>query len=816
MSFSFKLKSHPDKTLYEHLKGVGLKSKKIVEEKQIENREMYARLAYLIGISHDFGKATTYFQQHLTESTRTENAVHSKLSSVFGYYLCKKNPEFGAEWGFIAWLVIIKHHTDISDIRGTDGELEKLKDLHVEKNQIMDIRKNSLQELDAIYKELFQSIDIGEFFDSFDCLCQEIQEEGVHITRKNTLDAYFLILFFYSVLLDADKLDASGIDSGKLDREREKWSNIPPETADDYKKIVFKEDLNSDVNRSREESYQEVVGRADEIDLEKERIMSIELPTGCGKTLAAFSFSLKLRKRIKEEMGFVPRIIYSLPFLSIIDQNAEVLSEVLAEYSGVTKWDKLVSMNEETKRETLEKIPTSLFLKHHHLSDVQYKMTDDEFKTDQSLLLIEGWHSEIVITTFIQFFHSLITNRNRAARKFHNITNSIIILDEVQSVPHQFWLLIKTALKYLVYRYNCWIIFMTATMPLLFDPENYPKELRPLIENKEKYFKRFNRLVYDLDAEKKSMSIDDLIETIPNKIFGRDTAIIVNTIEASKKIYNLLKEKMSSKQGKPKITDVGIAEFSNNLLINLSTNILPEHRKKRIEKIKNEKNKRKLIVTTQLIEAGVDIDVDLVFRDLAPFDSIIQSGGRCNRNGLKKDCCLKIINLKSERDKKFSSMVYDSTLLDITSEIIERPFREMDVDQLTKNYFDKAKSRSSDDESQEKIRDLKGLKFYEIGKFSLIEENIPKVDIFVEINALAEGIWKEYKDIDDIQDKFERRNKFLAMRNIFYNYVISVDEKKARRILNRDQGIGHVSKEDLEKCYDLETGFKGDSGAWII
>jgi len=802
MSYSFKLKSHPDKSLYEHLKNVGLASKRIVEEKKIENGEAYAKLAYLIGISHDFAKATTYFQKHLGEGIKTEKAYHSALSSVFGYYLCKREmPEINPNIEFIAWFVIKKHHSNISDLRGRDGELERLKDRKVEKNQIEDIKKNSLEELNTIYKELLPGIDIREFFEDFDDLCEEIYMEGERIALENKIDNYFLFLFFYSVLLDADKLDASGADFRELEKERKKWVQIPPNLVDGYKRSKFNKNSNDIVNKSRDEAYHEITEQIEEIDLKREKILSIELPTGCGKTLTALSFSLKLRERVKREMGFAPKIIYSLPFLSIIDQNAEVISELLAEYSGIAKWSEIAQMDEKTKKERLAEIPTSLLLKHHHLSDIRYREGENELDVEKSLLLIEGWHSEIVITTFVQFFHSLITNRNKAARKFHNMTNSIIILDEIQSIPYEYWSLVKEAIKCLADTYNCWVIFMTATMPLIFDPE----EIRPLVNDTKRYSQRFNRLAYITEPNEET--ITEFQNELSNITFDKDTAIVVNTVASSKKIYHFLRDAIRSYYGEePTLTKEGIAEFQGAILIDLSTHIIPKHREARISRVKKEENKREIVVTTQLIEAGVDIDMDLIFRDFAPFDSIIQSGGRCNRNGTKEKGCLKIVRLKDEKNRKFSNMIYDSTLTDITSEILNKDFEEKDIGKMIQKYFKKVKSRGANSKSEQNLECLKSLKFSGLRDFKLFDDDVPKVDAFVEIDGQAKDVWKKYEEINRIKDKFDRRKRFLEIKNKFYSNIISIPENEAKMFLVNED-LAYISKDN----YDMETGFKGVS-----
>ncbi|OQX52050.1 MAG: hypothetical protein B5M53_09505 [Candidatus Cloacimonas sp. 4484_209] len=793
-SFSFSLKSHKHgikyKLLYEHLKNVGETSKKNILSKKIENSELFAEISCLIGISHDFGKGTTYFQKHLKENKKTEKAYHGKLSSIFGYYLIKKYLESNNILNssnqflpFVAWLVILKHHGDIGNLMDRDGELEKLNELETVREQIEDIKRNYFDELKATYKNLSPiEINLGEFFSEFDNICVEIKEKGEELAIAREIKNYFLILFFYSVLLDADKLDASGIDFELLEREKERWNQIPADLVDRYKAIRFTDATDIDIIRN--EAYYEVISNLREI---KEnpgdtRVLSIELPTGCGKTLTAFSFALKMREIVREKIGFTPKIIYSLPFLSIIDQNAGVLSEVLLEPDEICTWEKFLDMSEDERRNKLDSIPSSLLLKHHHLVDVKYKTEDEELDIDaeKSLLLIEGWHSEIMVTTFIQFFHSLITNRNKAARKFHNMINSIIILDEVQSIPYEYWRLVKDCLAHLAYTYNCWIILMTATQPFIFRE----REIKPLITHKEKYFEKFNRVKYlvKLEAEEFSKFKERILAEILNG--DEDIAVIVNTISASKDLHKFLRKELKGIYGEAKIGERGIAEFKHLWLINLSTHVLPVHRAGRIREIKERGDMRKIIITTQLIEAGVDISVDRIYRDFAPFDCIVQSGGRCNRNGEKEEGICEIVYLKDERNRGFCN-IYDSTLMDITREILEKKnyVGENELGLFIQKYFEMTLDRGSEEKSKGNLEAMRRLNFSDIGEFKLIKGDRPKIDVFVEIDDDASRIWKDYEEIRSIENRFERKNRFLEIRNEFYNYVISIDAKDAEKVM---------------------------------
>ncbi|MEM2943691.1 MAG: CRISPR-associated helicase Cas3' [Methanomassiliicoccales archaeon] len=816
MSCYSELKSHPGKLLKDHLREVGNSCKQIVKSLRTKNNEPLSDFAYLMGISHDFGKGTTFFQDHLDKGIKTEKSYHSKLSSVFGYYICKKYSEtnevsLGYDIPIVVWLAIMKHHTDISDLVGNDGELEKLCESDVEKKQIEDIRSNTSEIVKDIYSELLDfEISLEEFFKNYDSLCNEIRDrwESIIIIEKKGWEYYFLTMFLYSVLLDADKLDASDISYSQLEEERKKWREITNEIVDNYKEMKFETGHPSAINEIRSKAYTEVISELDNVDLTGKKIFTIELPTGCGKTITAISAALKIRERIKKVYGFSPRIIYSLPFLSIIDQNANVLAEILANHvkdkSQEIATDDEDARSQEREKTSSKSVPTSLLMKHHHLSEIRYVGDREKFDVEQSLLLIEGWHSEVIVTTFVQLFHSLITNRNRSARKFHNMANSIIILDEVQAIPHRYWLLVKCALNYLAKRFNSWIILMTATMPLIFNPD----EICPLVRNKTEYYKQFNRARYFFCKEKKD--IEELAEIVLDDIINSDKniGVILNTIDCCKELYNILKKRLTEKYGNPKICQkCGVAEFCGILLFNLSTHILPKHRKMRIELIRDEKEKRrKIVITTQLIEAGVDIDLDVIYRDFAPLDALIQSGGRCNRNNREKMGLVKIVQLIDKNGRQYSSFVYDPTLLSITREIIESEFEESRFLSLIEKYFEKISRRGSDDPSEKILSSVRYLEFSTIGTFELLEGNFResiKIDSFVKIDDEARRIWDEYESIQKIKNGFERRSRFLQIRNRFYDYVISIDRACVQDRMV-DENLAHITSAE----YDLEIGFK--------
>ena len=503
------LKSHPDKLLITHLQKVGdlcqdkLSLKKLNIEEYIDFN-ILKDISYLIGVTHDFGKSTSYFQDYLQEEDEIKQIKlknnpethHGFISALFTYYVIKEylsgknllDEKYYQYLPVISFLVIKKHHGNL------DNALDEVIDFDQKNEEIFIRQINSInfREINFIYEKLFLKINF-----KYDCNLFKrniLDSEAIYIYHKldryeknyirdlshreknvisnldeeDTFFYYFITLLLYSLLLDADKSDAANL------KEVERI-NINENIVDEYIKQKFGDIKSKEnkINIIRNSIYHEVIANLNDLNLDKDRLLCLNVPTGTGKTLASLSFALKLRKKIEQDKGYKARIIYSLPFLSIIDQNFVVFEDVF-------------------KLSLKGRDPSSdLLLKHHHLSELSYTTINDgkeEFENisqkdiSKDILLIEGWNSEIIVTTFIQFFYSLISNRNKAIRKFHNIVNSIVILDEVQAIPYRYWLLLNKMMHFLAENFNIYFILLTATQPLLFDEEK--KEIKSLIKDK--------------------------------------------------------------------------------------------------------------------------------------------------------------------------------------------------------------------------------------------------------------------------------------------------------------------------------------------
>ena len=473
--------SHPCKFLENHTESVTQLALLSLESNPslLIDKEILRKVTELITISHDLGKATSYFQHYITADTDEEKkklkckkSTHALFGAVVAYFLTKEFLQSKSKYNglfrflpIVAFLVCKKHHGDLQDVY--NHEVAICEDISLLKEQLESIDKKNfsllLQKLGSPF-----SIDwLYERFDIIEDAVSDMQGELEALLGEETYLYYFLVHLIYSFLLDADKSEVavSKEDRDEIVKVRSRIDLNPDLVS------LYKENQNwekKDIDMLREEAFREVL--QNEINLD-EKIYSINLPTGLGKTLTSLAFALKLREKVREGKGYSPRIIYSLPFLSVIDQNFSVFEGVLKE-NGI---------------EPLSPV----LLKHHHLTEVNYNLKEGEedFEVDASNILIEGWNSEIVVTTFMQLFHTLISNKNRSIRKFHRIAGSIVILDEVQAIPHKFWLLMHDVISYMAEKFNTYFIFVTATEPLIFKRE----KLKSLV-NRNKYFRSLNRL----------------------------------------------------------------------------------------------------------------------------------------------------------------------------------------------------------------------------------------------------------------------------------------------------------------------------------
>nr|WP_304406600.1 CRISPR-associated helicase Cas3' [uncultured Clostridium sp.] len=430
-------------------------------------------------------------------------------------------------------------------------------------------------------------------------------------------------------------------------------------------------------------------------------------------------------------------------------------------------------------------------MKHHYLSPKSYKKSEFYYENNEGRFLTESWNSQIVVTTFIQFFDTIFSNSNSKLIKYNNISNSIVLLDEVQSIPYRYWQIINRLFKVLAETLNIYFVFITATQPLIFSQ----KEVYELATKSEEYFKSFKRtklIVKEelLEKDEFFSFIKDIIKNNQNK----NILVIVNTIKLSQELF--------------KTVEKYIDKNDEIDLIYLSTSIVPKARKERIEYIKTSK-KRKIVISTQMVEAGVDIDMDIVIRDIAPLDSINQSAGRANRENrgeyLGEVYIVKVVN----NGKRLAEYVYkDKILLQATEKVLKGKdvIYEEEYKELNDKYFKEVKNTMTTNNSKKLENMILNLRFSSVDKEFRLIENQEKISVFIELNHEAVEIWNKYNEYKKIKDRYERKNKLESIKGDFYKYVISVFKNKFKEELQED--IAYISNNQLQSTYDYNVGYK--------
>jgi CRISPR-associated endonuclease/helicase Cas3 len=733
-SSEFSLKSHPRQLLRDHLLGVTEIALRIFDSQFCEpdKREAIRKIC----MAHDFGKGTSFFQKYINHIERGElkeaksfgsEKDHSLLSALFAYWWLPKEYKL---FGFIA---VKKHHGDIKNVYNEYVSVDSHTNL---KKQIIDIQRLSQTELEHIY-----DVDLDEFFEFVS------SEESMEYLRDQfygewedrfSIEAAFDLHQLHSYLLSGDKLQLIR-ETPILPAQKPAWYVEKYKDSVRKDRLLEKPDIvDSEIFKIREEIFADLQTELTNVDLSSESFFSINVPTGAGKTFLAYYTALYISNKISGRSS----VIYALPYMSIIDQNYdELLNIIKFNQSGEDPTDAEV-------------------LKHHSLSEVKYETSDKEYKDFDARFCYDNWQSQIITTTFVQLWNTIFKiGANSIAHRFNRLINAVIILDEVQAINDKFHAALCIFFEIVAKRYNTKFIFVTATMPLLNDSHE-------LVPNKKDYFNRLNRIalynhtIKDTSLEEfKQIVVDDI-----NKRSDKSFLIVMNTIASSKEICKFIEKAKVDKE-----------------CVYLSTEIYPTERLEKIKYIKNS-GKKLILVSTQLIEAGVDIDFDIVYRDFAPLSSINQTAGRANRNGLGKEVSeVHIYRLKGEDDHYFYS-IYPTFITEITRELLVNRdiIPENEIFNLNQAYAAKVFERVSPDRSAEIIKYTKSFEFENLRRVTQLidDEYAYKHDIIIEADDKCENLLEELKNIKSLPgDRWKRKFEIQSLFRRLNQYKISVYDK---------------------------------------
>lgn len=431
----------------------------------------------------------------------------------------------------------------------------------------------------------------------------------------------FLRLLF-SCLIDADRLDTERFaDPEQYQLRQERADSVTIEQLWDVFQrkqqefVVGAQQPESMVNRVRAEVLQYCLDAAGE----DPGVFRLCVPTGGGKTRSGLAFALKHAQQ--KGKG---RVIFAVPYTSIIEQTVKVYrDDIFAELgeAAVLEHHSAIQEDDSSKTDDLE-------------SDENILATQQ-----QSKLATQNWDAKLIVTTTVQLFESLLSNKPKKCRKLHNIVDSVIVLDEVQTLPIGLLSPILSVLKELVDRYNVTVVLCTATQPALEGstpyfkdgfPENSVRDIIPE-DRAAQHFKALKRVDYEIPQQGETWTWDELVEDMAS---SQSSLAVLNTRRDAIAVLNALDvpNGYNAEPIEPRVLE----SLRQSKVLHLSTLLCGKHRRVVLEEVRRRLKDGEAcqLISTQVVEAGVDLDFPVVYRAMGPLDRIVQAAGRCNRNGI--------------------------------------------------------------------------------------------------------------------------------------------------------------------------------------
>ena len=563
----------------------------------------------ILGLLHDLGKASKEFQNYIQSANEmidpdSDDYVDAKAkkgkvdhssagAQVIYNHLWKK----GAEERYVAQilsLAIASHHSGLIDCllpSGVDNFTRRMEKPE-ENSHVQEAFSNlGEQEREKVNGLLGDETLVKQVIERINSLKEDNDSQETLIFKRG-----LLIRFLLSCLLDADRLNTADFEFPGNARMRNNskyptWEILIERLNRKISEFESKAKRN-EVDELRTQVSQSCL----DFSTRPKGIYQLTVPTGGGKTLASLRFALNHAAHHKMD-----RVFYVIPYTSIIDQNAEEVRKIMEDKDKDGNYlDKVV-------------------LEHHS------NLTPNE-ETRRQSLLSENWNAPIVFTTQVQFLEALFGSGTRGARRMHQLANSVIIFDEIQTIPIRCVHMFNIAIRFLVHTCGATVVLCTATQPLLDKIDSVHRALKIQSEQKiipyeKELFIKLKRVEVFDQTKIGGWDEEEVARLADQELREKGSVlIIVNTKNSARLLYHAIVQK------------------SNVAIYHLSTNMCPAHRLKILAEVKEklEKEEPVICVSTQLIEAGVDIDFGSVIRYLAGMDSIAQAAGRCNRNGKRK------------------------------------------------------------------------------------------------------------------------------------------------------------------------------------
>ena len=641
------LLSHPHQTLQTHIHDVVKAAEWILSNHSdilFEKNPMLRDLTMRAADSHDLGKGSRAFQEYIRNPSGFRGIPieksHAPLSMLLVLRLAQQE-----DWAALDTLTVAAavagHHSGMPLADYLPGLILDTIPSYVWENQLTDLPISTL----ALHSGLpVQDLSLNsDIIPEADYIEYDLLEALNELPLLEALERRLNTQFTLSVLLEADKTFLA------VDREYRKHLQIPKmiDIPLSYVDVHLSGKPESPLNIRRTKVRQQVLEAIN--PREEACIHTVTLPTGMGKTMVATSWALKLRNALKNGNHF-PKVVIVLPYLSIIDQTVQEYQELLGDLGT-----------------------PDVLLQTHSISD---RVFDPEMDDNSNDFFVDTWQSSFVITTFDQFLLALFGPRARHLMRCHNLYDALIVMDEVQTLSCRLWDSMNHLFQTMTHIGNARFLVMSATQP------GFLVSATELVADPKNEFANFQRYQLILKHSDKQ-PLEDFTSSIIKRLSEFE----------DKRILITLNTRRSARYVRDVLEDEGVSP-----LFFISADVTPKDRLASIQKIKE--GNPCTIVSTQCVEAGVDIDMDLVIRDFGPFDAIVQIAGRCNRNAKKPRCNVEIVSLVNEKGRDFAGMIYDEYSLQETHKVLDKreTIREEEIYGLCSTYFDALGKRDTGEE----------------------------------------------------------------------------------------------------------------------
>lgn len=764
--------SHKDKPLEVHTGGVITKT---------QNRT-HLKIAKIAAIFHDLGKLNPNFQRKLNGEKNLGYSSHAYLSALAWLCFFENNKAQAREIldGKIPLLysvamIIARHHGNLPNLE--DGffnqkESERLEEF-IEKSSIEDLPISEFLQPLLKHDKFHVKLETKFLKHLLYTFPKEFETKILdRITDK--LDFFLDTHFSFASLIESDKRDASLNEIIKRNDTKDFQQIFSVGLAEFFKKLSEESARETDEKKIKLDNLRSAMREESLINLrlslaKGERVFTLPAPTGAGKTLMLLS----LANEILKHDGKLS-VIYSLPFLAITEQTENICKDIFENNSEYVL--RVDSKSENKEIETIQK-------------DLDANPSDENLsKLMREIFSAETFDHRFIITTFVQVFETLVSNRNAKLLRLPNFSKTIFLLDEIQALPPNLYTFFVAYLDEFCRKFDSYAIVSTATMPNLAiqNDEDLPVEKKssllfthyktPSKLLSEDFYSssEFNR--YRI-TPKQIATIEQLAEEIENR--EESILVVLNTIADTKKLYEILGD-------------------NENKYVLLNTHFTLEDRQRKLKLCRGKlDNKDKIVlISTQLIEAGVDIDFPVVYRDLCPLPNLIQTAGRCNRNGRLEIGEVFLFELKGENGKSSASKVYGRNFtwfLNETKTAITQTIYEKDILTLQNNFAEKVNENLTCGEFETSktninlVECINKTRFESFAKIKLIDQEfgfefryyIPKDLADREFEKLQENFAENIPPRDFAKLRIQR-NKIKSQLQKMSSHIVNL------RLLNQD------------------------------